>query len=154
MYYQCFGSASFWCGSGSADPLPGIVDPVPEPTFCQIKYFFFKQIFCNRYIRYLKICLFFVFYELIRYSCVFNRKVIKKKKYSYLFFIIFFYLDPDPRFLKWIRPNDTDPTVSGSETLPYMHFIITKYIYYNMKQIYIGVVISNDDIQYEMLSYG
>ena len=36
------------------------------------------------------------------------------------FITIFFrYLDPDQRFLKWIRipPNDTDPTGSGSETL-------------------------------------
>ena len=33
----------------------------------------------------------------------------------------FCYPDPDQRFLKWIRiwirPNDTDPTGSGSETL-------------------------------------
>ena len=31
------------------------------------------------------------------------------------------YLEPDPRFLKWLRirilPNDTDPTGSGSVTL-------------------------------------
>ena len=25
--------------------------------------------------------------------------------------------DPDQRFLKWTRPNDTDPTGSRSETL-------------------------------------
>ena len=35
--------------------------------------------------------------------------------------LIFSYPDPDKRFLKWIRirtrPNDTDPTGSGSETL-------------------------------------
>jgi len=29
--------------------------------------------------------------------------------------ISFCYPDPDPSFLKWIRPKDTDPT--GSETL-------------------------------------
>ena len=31
-----------------------------------------------------------------------------------------FFCYPDQRFLKWIRirPNDTDPTGSGSETLP------------------------------------
>ena len=27
--FQYFGSTSFWCGSGSADPLPGKVDPDP-----------------------------------------------------------------------------------------------------------------------------
>ena len=34
---KCFGSTSFWCGSGSADPLPGIVDPIKK---IQTKSFF------------------------------------------------------------------------------------------------------------------
>jgi len=51
---------------------------------------------------------------------------------------IFCYPDPDQRFLKWIRirPNDTDPTGSGSgyetlhNTTPY--FTRTVYVYYEM----------------------
>ena len=56
-----------------------------------------------------------------------NKLFLLEKIYSYNFWFIlmwvyhdfFCYQDPDQRFLKWIRirPNDTDPTGSGSETL-------------------------------------
>ena len=47
---HCFGSASFSSGSGSADPLPWIVDPdlTADPTRTNSS-FFFLIFFCKRY---------------------------------------------------------------------------------------------------------
>ena len=54
------------------------------------------------------------------YSCVLNKKVISLKKYDILIILVdlmrvhisrfFYYPDPDPRFLKWIRirQNEVD----------------------------------------------
>ena len=62
-------------------------------------------------------------------GCISNKisDFFKKKLYSYNFglfvcefiMIFLYYPDPDQRFLKWIRirPNDTDPTGSGFDTL-------------------------------------
>ena len=82
---QCFGSTSFWCGS--ADPLPGILDPDP-------KFFLLNTIFLSLW---------------DYYSYVSNQKIISLKKYDILLIFVDFYVilsqffcypDPDPRSLK------------------------------------------------------
>jgi len=117
---QCLGSSSFWFGSGSGDPLPGIVDPDTIQHF-------FRFFFCKRYnTRNIFLSLFMSY---TCNSCVLNKKsdFLKKKKYI-LIILVDFYVslsqffcttDSDPRFLKRIRirPNDMDP--AGSETLSY-----------------------------------
>ena len=73
---------------------------------------------------------FFCNFELIIHVCILNKisdiflkyiLIILLDLYMSLSRFIFGYPDPDQRFLKWIRiwirPNDTDPTGSGSETL-------------------------------------
>ena len=50
-----------------------------------------------------------------------------------VYHVFFWYADPDQRFLMRIRPNDTEPTGSGSrsETLPVIkvHKVITRYVH-------------------------
>ena len=107
----------FWCGSGprseSADPLPGIVYPTPEPKKFKFfsSYFFCKWsntlndifVFCNSW---------------PYYSCVLNEKGTLKKKYILIILVDFYVnlsqffllpvsdstlpeVDPDPDPAKW-----------------------------------------------------
>ena len=91
------------------------------------KFHFFLLIsFCKRFKR---ITMFF-FVIWAYYSRILNKIsdfFLKLYFYNYSLFvcefitIFIYYPEPDQRFLKWIRiwirPNDTDPTGSGSETL-------------------------------------
>ncbi len=51
---QCWGSLTFWCRSGSADPFLWLMDPDPTPYFrmlgCQ-KNYFFKYFFLITYLQ-------------------------------------------------------------------------------------------------------
>ncbi len=55
-FWQCYGSMTFWCGSGSSDPCLWLMDPDPDPgsgsgyfrhwpSRCQQKTNFLKQFF-------------------------------------------------------------------------------------------------------------
>ena len=100
--YQCFGSVS-------ADRLPG--------WWIRIRFRFWTI---------------FQFFSLLNKINYF----FKKKLYFYSFgwfvcefiTIFFWYPDPDQRFLMRIRirPNDTDPTGSGSETLLNIYVYLTE----------------------------
>ncbi len=45
--YQCWGSVTFWCGSGSLDPYLWLMDPDPPPFFSEDakQNYFFLHIF-------------------------------------------------------------------------------------------------------------
>ena len=60
----------------------------------------------------------------------------------------FWYPDPDQRFLMRIRirPNDTDPTGSGSETLPKIYVYIHLFISYYKKLFLVRKINSYDYI--------
>ena len=133
-FFDCSAHCTLY--SNVSDPLNFDVDPDPRIRVrvygSDLKsnkfHFFFLILFCKRYKTLNSV--FFVVLSLL-FTYIKQNKWFNEKKKNYILIILvdlyaslsrfFCYPDPDQRFLKWIwiRPNDTDPTGSGSETLLY-----------------------------------